>query len=108
MDLCVMHMVSFLSQFYFSFLNEREKIGWRGGSLCSLIAELEEEVHLKEVHFIAECSEDQEDHGETFLLQHRLWPRVGKKCSVTQDTSASFPPKFSFLLDFHFAQDKSR
>lgn len=37
-----------------------------GGSLCSLIAELEEEVHLKEVHFIAECSEDQEDHGDLF------------------------------------------
>lgn len=78
---------SFSSLLYFSFLNER-KIGGGRKAFCSLIAELEEEVHLKEVHFIAECSEDQEDHGETLFLQHRSGPRVGKKCSVTQDTSA--------------------
>ena len=33
------------------------------------------------------------------LLQHHLWPRVGKRCSVTQDTSTSFSQTFSFLLD---------
>lgn len=64
-DFCVMHGLFPLSVLvYFSFLSER-KDRVEGGSLCSFTAELEEEVHLKEAHFIAECSEYQEDHGET-------------------------------------------
>lgn len=108
MDLCVMHGL-FPVLIYFSFLDER-KDRVEGGSLCSFIAELKE-VHLKEVPFIpSELSAVSISRtvGRPFLLQHHLWPRVGKRCAVTQDTSASFSQTFSFLLDFHFAQNKSR
>ena len=108
MDFCVMHGLFSLSVLIcFSFLNER-KDRVEGGSLCSFTPEQEEEVRLKEVLFIAEYSEYQEDHGETFSPP--AWPvaQRGKRCSVTQDTSASFSQTFSFLLDFHFAQGKSR
>ena len=60
---------------YFSFLSER-KDRVEGGSLCSFTAELEEEVHLKEAHFIADCREYQEDHGETSGEDARGVPAV--------------------------------
>lgn len=63
-----------------------------------LIAELEEEVHLKEVHFIVECSEDQEDHGRDLFLQHRLWAQSGKEMlSKLPGHERFFPRDFPFF-----------
>ena len=71
-----------------------------GGSLCSLIAELEEEVHLKEVHFIAECSEDQEDHGETFSPPASPVAQSGKEMLSNPGHKRFFPLEIFLSLRF--------